>query len=111
MILQDKVAVVTGGGNGIGREVSKRFALEGAKVVVNDWALPLTALEGHILPLMRSSKRSLPLMAWQQRTMTCSDARRWASDHPDGAGQFWQDRYCRPCCRHPAGPYALQYDY
>jgi NAD(P)-dependent dehydrogenase (short-subunit alcohol dehydrogenase family) len=35
-LLQDKVAVVTGGGNGIGREVCKLFGQLGAKVVVND---------------------------------------------------------------------------
>src|SRR5713101_2768289 len=36
MILEGKVAAVTGGGSGIGREVSKLLAQEGAKVVVND---------------------------------------------------------------------------
>jgi len=34
--IQDGVAVVTGGGSGIGRQSSLRFAEEGAKVVVAD---------------------------------------------------------------------------
>ena len=34
--LENKVAIVTGGGSGIGREVCRRFLREGAKVVVAD---------------------------------------------------------------------------
>jgi NAD(P)-dependent dehydrogenase (short-subunit alcohol dehydrogenase family) len=35
--LEDRVAIVTGAGQGIGRGIARRFAREGARVVVADW--------------------------------------------------------------------------
>ena len=35
-MLQGKVAVVTGSGRGIGRDIALQMAAQGAKIVVND---------------------------------------------------------------------------
>jgi len=36
MLLEDKIAIITGGGSGIGRAAALRFSVEGAKVMVAD---------------------------------------------------------------------------
>ena len=35
-ILKDKIAVITGGAQGIGAAISKRFSAEGAKTIIHD---------------------------------------------------------------------------
>jgi NAD(P)-dependent dehydrogenase (short-subunit alcohol dehydrogenase family) len=44
MRLKDKVAVVTGAGSGMGREMAKLFSAEGARIIAADWNQP--ALDG-----------------------------------------------------------------
>jgi len=40
MRLKDRIAIVTGGGQGIGRAIAEQIAAEGGKVVVSDIDLP-----------------------------------------------------------------------
>ena len=54
-IVQDKVAIVTGAGRGIGRAIAMLMAQEGAKVLVNDMPHTLAALQSGVLTESRAA--------------------------------------------------------
>ncbi len=61
MRLKDKIAIITGGGRGIGRDIVLAYAREGAHVVVND-VNPATA-EATAKEAAALGSRSLPIVA------------------------------------------------
>jgi 3-oxoacyl-[acyl-carrier protein] reductase len=77
MRLQDKVAIVTGGGQGIGRATAITFAREGAKVVVADMneqatkavADEITSSGGQALPVVVNVTQSDSVDALVQATI------------------------------------------
>jgi NAD(P)-dependent dehydrogenase (short-subunit alcohol dehydrogenase family) len=77
-ILEGKVVLVTGGGNGIGRECALIAAREGAKVVVNDLGGSLSGGdEGSAGPaetIPKASPRWTRSRAWSSRRWTNSAA-------------------------------------
>jgi NAD(P)-dependent dehydrogenase (short-subunit alcohol dehydrogenase family) len=75
-VLEGKVVLVTGGGNGIGRECALLAARHGAKVVVNDLGGSVTGGdEGSVGPAQTVADEITPLAARPWRTPRAS--RRW----------------------------------
>jgi len=69
--LRDRVAVITGGGTGMGRAIAERFAAEGAKVVVNYRASQAEA-EETVAGIQRAGGEAT---AWKADVSLDADAR------------------------------------
>ena len=91
MRLQNKVALITGGANGIGLATVERFAKEGAKIILWD----LTDKGNDIAEGLKKAGREV---LFQKVSVTEKD-----KVQVSGAGgprTFWPDRYSDQQCRH-----------
>lgn len=72
--LEGKVAIITGGATGIGEAISKKFAREGAKVVVNGF--PEDPVSEVVNDIIRDGGEAIPFMAdisSEANAMACID--------------------------------------
>ena len=109
--LEGKVAAVTGGGRGIGREVCKALAAQGAAVVVNDLGVSVAGQKETQSPaddVAKEIKASGGTAASNHDGHR--DARRWRGSRQSGDQGIRQARYPRECRRHPARPHDFQHD-
>jgi NAD(P)-dependent dehydrogenase (short-subunit alcohol dehydrogenase family) len=83
MMLEGKVAVVTGSGGGVGREIAIHMALAGAKVIINDIGASLSG-EGQSATPAQQTKQIIEQRGGQAEINTDSVAS-W-----DGAGRIVQ---------------------
>ena len=81
-LLRDKVAVVTGGGGGIGGGVSRRLAGEGATVVVND--IDQGLLAGTVTDIEETGATVLPVVGDIRDQATIDELARVASSVDEG---------------------------
>lgn len=78
MILENKVAIVTGAGGGIGREIAIAMAAEGAKLVVNDIGTSLSG-EGEPSAAPGEQTRSIIREAGGEAVVSTDSVATWPS--------------------------------
>jgi NAD(P)-dependent dehydrogenase (short-subunit alcohol dehydrogenase family) len=76
---RDRIGVITGGGNGIGRACAKVFAAEGMTVVVVDLSLP--AAEETVSEISRAGGRALPFACDVSRRDAVHSLAEWTLKH------------------------------
>src|SRR3546814_9159100 len=76
-LMEGKVAVVTGAGNGIGRAIAVMMAAHGAKVVINDIGVSLTGEGGpeigraHVCTPVTNAHLACRILLGKKKTHKC----------------------------------------
>ena len=110
-MLQDKVAIITGAGRGIGRGLALMMASEGAKVVVNDPGVGPDGVgtdDGPADQVVAEIKAAGGTAVANHDSVATSARRR--GHHQDRARHLRSHRHPGQQRRHPARPHGVQHD-